>query len=298
METYEDFKTRNAGFGSFGLASEKETRENYGIALEIEKKYNEEFGKIDGPRIGDTVEFSDGYSVYKNAKIVENLYGKSEHGMLCVCERGSSYTNGISFSTSGGAFKAFHKSRFVYIGEDTNIVWSFGCHGVGAHQGIYFPLKVRKWIIPYEPVQKASTVRINGRNAKGWDGREVSAVWVENFSEFYHAQSFSSVKAFRAWADYVGYKSSPFNGTFHRVSPQKVSRVYFWDKSEIPEGVKTLKLMDNGRIVDAYVKSDERNIIYLIPNPNILPPRPKFGTKEYDEEFEIQRKYYNNPLGV
>lgn len=305
MEKYETFKQRNINFSNKGYFFEKGMMEdvmkrNYGIACEVEKTYNETFGNIDGPRIGDIVEFSDGFRIYNHAKVVENLYGGSKYGMLCVCENGSSHTDGKYFSTSGGAFKAIHKSKFQYVGESENIVWTWGCYGAGANQGIYFPLKVRKWIIPYEPIQQVSRVVIKGQNGKDWHGRPTDAVWIENFADCYgyHAQSFRSIRAYRAWASYVGFKSKPRKGTFDRESSQAIIRKYFWEKSEVPKGAKPLKLFSNGHLADSFVVNDGKNIVYYIPNPNILPESPRFGTKEYEEERKEIIKYRDNPLGV
>lgn len=299
METYETFKTRNANWDYCGFCTEKDMQRNYEIALQVEKTYNETFVNTNEPQIGDIVEFSDGFRVYDHAKIVENLYGGSEYGMLCVCECGSSFTNGKGFSTSGGAFKAIHKSKFEYVGEDENIVWTWGCFGAGGNQGIYFPLKVRRWKVPYNPVLKQSRVVIKGRNAKDFYGNPLDAVWIEHWANLYgHAESFKSIKAFKAWAKYVGYESKPYNGIFDRVSSQRIVRKYFWNKDEVPEDAKPIKTTESCRCVDAYVKNDGKDIVYYIPNPNILPERPKFGTKEEEAERREYRKYNGNPLGV
>lgn len=304
MEPYEIFKKRNINFdeSSYFIEKglmEKAMKENYDIACNVEKRYNETFGNIEGPRIGDIVEFSDGFEVYKHAKVVENPYGGSAYGMLCVCERGSSFTNGEYFSTSGGAFKAFHKSKFQYAGEEENVVWSWGCHGAGASQGIYFPLKVRKWIIPYDPMLKQSRVIINGVGKKDWKGYSLPAVWIERYfaPNHYRILEFETIKAFRAWAEYVGFVSKPYNGIFDRYSFQNIIFKYFWDKSEVPENAKPIKAANGSRLCDAYVVNDG-NIVYYIPNVNTLPERPKYGTKEYEEEFAEFLKYKNNPLGV
>ena len=305
METYKTFKERNINFDGNYYFFERGMMEdimerNYSIACDVEKTYNETFGNTDEPKIGDIVEFSDGFRVYDHAKVVENLYGGSKYGMLCVCENGSSFTNGKSFSTSGGAFKAIHKSKFQYVGEDENLVWTWGCHGAGANQGIYFPLKVRRWKVPYDPIVKQSRVVIRGRGAKDFHGNPLDAVWIENFADCYgyHVESFKSIGAFRAWARYVGYESKPYNGIFDRYSSLKIIRKYFWKKEEVPADAKPIKVTECCRCVDAYVLNDGKDIVYYIPNPNILPPSPDFGTKEYEEEFRERMKYSGNPLGV
>ena len=299
METYETFKTRNANWDYCGFCTEKDMQRNYEIACKVERIYNETFTNINEPQIGDIVEFSDGFRVYNHAKVVENLYGGSKYGMMCVCENGSSHTDGKYFSTSGGAFKAIHKSKFQYVGEDTNIVWTWGCFGAGGNQGIYFPLKVRRWIVPYDPALKRSRVMIKGRNAKDFYGNPLDAVWIEHYSDcFGHAASFRTIQAFRAWAKYVGFESKPYNGIFERVSSQTIVRKYFWDKEEVPKNAKPLKVIDCARCVDAFAVNDGHDIVYYIPNPNILPKRPEFGTKEEEAERREYRKYNGNPLGI
>lgn len=293
METYEKFKTRNANWNYCGFCMEKDMQRNYEIACNTERIYNETFGNIDGPRIGDIVEFSDGFRVYDHAKVVENLYGGSEYGMLCVCENGSSHTDGKYFSTSGGAFKAIHKSKFQYVGEDENIVWTWGCFGAGGGQGIYFPLKVRKWIIPYAPIDKRSTLKINGGGNK-----TCHAVEIQNFGEWFFVKSFISVRAFLAWAKYVGYEHHTFgNGTFNRKSPQKIVNMCILDMKDLPKNAKPIKVMGNGRIRDGWVVTSETEITEIWLNkPN--EQTPKFGSIAFEEQIKEKIKYECNPLGV
>ena len=65
--------------------SDDEMQKNYAIALEVEKNYMEKFGSIKEPKLGDIVEFSDGFHVYKNASIVAYLLlgGRSGYGASC-----------------------------------------------------------------------------------------------------------------------------------------------------------------------------------------------------------------------
>ena len=88
MESYDIFKDNNSAWNAeYGYGnSESEMQKNYEIAKAVEAKYHENYGNIEGPRIGDIVEFSDGFRVYKHAKIVEDVYHNKEHGLLCVCK--------------------------------------------------------------------------------------------------------------------------------------------------------------------------------------------------------------------
>ena len=224
--------------------------------------------------------------------------------MLCVCENGSAHTNGNNSSTSGGAFRHIHKSKMQFAGYDENVVWTWGCHGAGASQGIYFPLKVRKWIIPYETPKFGSKVYIRGKNAKDSRGRDVDAVWIENFGScFSHAMSFCSIRAFKAWANYVGYNSHAYYGTFERRSTQKVQTQCIVKMEDLPENAKPMKVLANGKVRDGWVVNDGNVITHLWLNAfNPDEVRFEYGTKEYKEQFDRElklfRKYSRNPMGV
>lgn len=292
METYEQFAARNAAFGGGGFYnSEKTMKANYEIAKAIIEKY--ESNATEEPRLGDIVEFSDGFQVYTHAKITEDVYRLKEHGLMCVCENGSSWTDGVHFSTSGGAFRSIHKSRMQLVGEETNMVWTWGCFGAGASMGIYFPLKVRKWLVPYEPIQKRSSIDI-----RMTDKENRYKVSVRNFGDWYCAMCFKTIKAFNAWAEYVGYKhESNGHGSFHRDSPQRIVRKYVCHENEIPKDGKPLKTIDNGRVRDSWVvTTDELVTIYV---ENFKPyTMPKFGTVQSDIEIAEFWKYDGNPMGV
>lgn len=302
--TYEDFKRANAAFGSYNIPSlhEEEMLKCYAIANQVSEDYQENYGHIDGPRIGDIVEFSDGFRVYHHAKIVENLYGGSKYGMLCVCENGSSWTNGSSFSTSGGAFKAVHRSKMQLMGEDENLVWTWGCYGSGAHQGIYFTLKVRKWRVPYDPATLTrSKATFHGRGAKNPCGGYFPAVAIENLDGFMgYAQSFRSIHAFKAWADYVGYTCRYWRGTFEKASRQRIEDKCFTDKAwQPPKDAKPIKIIRNGRLKDAWVVSTDDCIMYYWPNIyDPEHPEPHYGSPEYEREFQERCKYDGNPMGI
>lgn len=294
MESYENFKSRNAAFGNYNIPTchEKEMQKCYAIALQVEKTYNEKFSKTDEPQIGDIVEFADDYHVYKHAKITEDLYGD---GKLCICENGGSWTDGESFSTSGGAFVRKDKSLLQYAGEDFNVVWTWGCYGVGAHQGIYFPLKVRKWIIPYEP----KNVKRSIINFKKNDDGEIISVAIENSDScMYSVMGFNSMAAFKAWAEYVGYEYHMENERGY--SHQKVLQKCWTETVPKPENGKPIKVLANGRIHDGLVVTEEFSVTQWWGN--IYRPHAAYGTPEYkkecDEELMLHRKYAQNPMGV
>jgi len=295
--SYEEFVAMNAAFDE-GMWNDKDMERNWQIVQEVVESYLRRFPDQDAPKIGDIVEFSDGYHVYRHAKIVEDLYDKSKYGVLCICENGSSHiSKGAGFSTSGGAFVRRHKSKLVRNGYDYNTVWTWGCHGMGAGQGIYFTLRVNRWTIPYdESSMVRSTVRINGVGAKSMDGTKLPAVRVCNSSDMYCFQSFESVKAYKAWAEYIGYRTFPRNSCLNLASNQRLVRKYIVRDEDIPKDAKVIKTVHNGRVRDCWVTADGNDIVFHTDNRSI--PERKYGTKESDEETKMFWKYSDNPLGV
>lgn len=283
MFTFEEFERLNRSHWS-----DSEMQRNYEIALKVEEAYYEKFGTAKEPKVGDIIEYTDGYRVYEHGKIVENLYCKE--GEVCVCDAGSSFTTGTYFSTSGGAFHSKAISELQYVGEDENIVWTWGCYGAGADQGINVPIKVNRWIIPYDTkAVKRSTVRF--RNGK---------VWIENAIECWiHAMSFESMRAFEAWAKYVGYEyRMDKDGWGNEVaySPQRVVTRCWTDTVPKPENGKPIKVLGNGHVHNGYAVKEEFCITSWWPN---LPESyPAYNTPEYHEQMKEYQRYHENPMGV
>lgn len=305
MMTFEEFKKNNLSFGCYTIPKywEDEMSRCYEIAKQVEQTYQDTYGHIEGPRVGDIVEFSDGYQVYEHGKITEDMYGCAKYGLLTVCERGSSFTDGKGFSTSGGAFRAFHKSKLQLAGEDENLVWTWGCHGSGAHQDIYFTLKVRRWLVPYDAATlNRSKLIIRGRGKERYDGGEWPAVTIENFDRVMGwAESFESVKAFRAWADYVGYKYHKWGSSmFEKASHQRIENKCYTDPAwQPPVGAKPIKHVFNGEVKDCWVVTTDESITYYWPN--IYDPdkhRAAYGSPEYERRIREFHKYGDNPMGV
>ena len=265
--------------------SEDEMRRNYEIAIKVEERYYAEHGTAKQPKIGDIVEYTDGYRVYEHGKIVENPYCKD--GEVCVCDDGSSFTTGTYFSTSGGAFHSKAISELQYVGEDTNIVWTWGCYGSGANQGINFPIKVNRWIIPYDPkAVKRSTVYFN---------REEGKVSIENAEDcMMYTKSFRSRRAFEAWAKYVGYEYH-MDGD-RAYSPQRVVNRCWTENVPKPENGKPIKVLANGSVHDGIAVTEDFCITEWWPN--IYRQEPKYGTPEYNQQIEVYWRYNENPMGV
>ena len=301
MESFELFCQRNRGFGGYGRPSEQEHLRNYEMAKQVEQTYQRLHGFKDEPQIGDVVEFADDYQVFTHGLITENLYGGSEHGMLSICEHGSSHTDGEYFSTSGGVFHHVHKSRLQPAGTDVNVVWTWGCYGAGGSQGVYLPLQVRRWVIPHGQPTKRSWVYFRGQGRTNCHGQTLPAVSISNCLETYNAMCFKSISAFRAWADYVGYRyRDDCGGTERKVSSQRLCDKCYCDPSWTPpEGAKPIKVIRNATLKDGWVVTTDDCIMTYWPN--IYDPdrkAPRFGSPEYEAEFREYQKYRDNPMGV
>lgn len=277
--------------------SDDEMQKNYTIALRIEESYQNKFGSIKTPQKGDIVEFADDYHVYKSASIVENVYFEDENTRICICENGSSHiTPNLHFSTSGGAFRGKDKASLVYAGEDENIVWTWGCHGAGADQGIYFPLKVNRWIIPYDPKSvKRSIVYFR----KGEDGKKDAGVEIQNSEScMCYAHTFKSRKAFEAWAEYTGYEYYMDENEDKAYSPQEVKQRCWTETVPKPQNGKPIKVLANGWIHDGLVVKEEFCITEWWENAWRTDPIPQYGSPEYHKQMQEYFKYHNNPMGV
>ena len=298
METYAQFKANNAY--KWHYASEKEIKANYEKAKKIEEIYKETYNKPNEPQIGDIVEFADRFTIYKDAKIVENHYFNKkqlEHGMITICERGSSFTDGKSFSTSGGAMLRFNKSKLIYKGKTTNMVWTWDIDGPGANHGMYFTIQVNKWEIPYEKEEIINSItRIYGKNTKDRNGNKKDyAVTIEDtYQRMAHTLSFESIKAYKAWANYTGYKTKKMDNCLTLSSHQKIKTKYISNKEELPKNTKPIKCLTNGKIENAYLTSNNEEITYYI----IIKPYKQKTKEEIEKEIEEYRKYSKNPMGV
>lgn len=300
MITFEEFKENNRAFGTYYIPSmhETEMQKCYAIAEDVERNYQQNYGGIDGPRVGDIVEFADDYEVYKHGMITEDMYGVAQYGVMTVCQHGSSHTDGKYFSTSGGSFVRIHQSKMRLVGEDYNMVWTWGCYGAGANQGIYFPLKVRRWLVPYEKPSRRSWVDFHDNIMKHSD-----AVTIRNTNEStFCAEHFKSIKAFMAWAEYVGfkYRSTYHGGSRHKISAQRIEYKFFTDASwQPPKGAKPMKRIYSGDVKDVWVVTTDDTITYYIPNLwREEEKRPECGSPEYERQIQEYWKYDGNPMGI
>lgn len=309
MEKYEDFAKRNQCWDSYGIwggyCKDKENspmRRNYAIAQKVCKKFYSRYDKNSPiPQVGDIVEFSDGYRVYKYGMIAEPHWkDMSKFNLLNVCECGCFHTDGEYFSTSGGAFHTIHASHFALVGWAENTVWTWGCYGSGANQGIYFKLKVRKWIIPYDAPKPLTTVRIYGKGSTDWQGFERSyAVEVQDLYNSF-CETFKSVHAFLAWAEYVGFEYEKVGRLCDRRGSQHLKTITVNNPDQVPADAKPLKAIAGLSIKDIWTKKIDDTIYFYEPSFYSL-DNGAFGEMPKlteDEKTKLLRKYVGNPLGV
>lgn len=311
MEKYEDFAKRNQCWNNcyvyshIHLSSGEDRdrdpmRKNYSIAQKVCKTFYSNYDRSSAiPQVGDIVEFSNGYRVFKHATIAEN-FCKSKFGLLNVCEHGSSWTDGKGFSTSGGAYHTIHASRFALVGRAENIMWTWGCYGSGANQGIYFKLNVRKWIVPYEAPKPLTKVHIYGKRSRVSGYREQYAVIVDGASTCSFFQRFDSIRAFTAWAEYVGFEYEHIGRLSDRNGFQFLVQIMVNNPNQVPADSKPIKAVSNREIVDAWVKKIGDTIYFYVPNINYW-ENGTFGEVpklSQDEKISLFWKYSDNPLGV
>lgn len=282
MITLKELKSMNTLFASRNYVSEKSWENNYEIVKNVESNFFTWYDKNQmTPQKGDIIEFSDGYTIFSNAQ-VESV---DKYGVMEICENGITFTDGKYFSTSGGAFRHIHVSNFEYVGTETRMFWTWGCFGSGAGQGLYFYVTVKKFR------QKGMAVKPHHKIyfcSKYYKNRGAKVQIMQDWQ--YIAFEFVTIKAFNAFAKYVGL-------TYHKESDgryftdQFLKSELFWKLEELPEGAKPIYSMSNGSLVKCYVHKNGNTITIYRPNSN---------AKEVYQplSFEESRKYRNNPLGV
>lgn len=288
MVSIDRFRKMNSGWDGESTCPHPERvwQENYDIVCGVEESLDGRFPLGGGVHPGDTVEISDGFMVYDRAQ-VESV---DRFGICHVCESGSAFTDGKKISVSGGAFHRIHESRFVRKGYGRNTVWTWGRNGSGCCQGIYFPLLVQHWVVPYDKPKKAAMVIFRTGKCD-----PMARVVVDPGFLSFGRMFFRSVSAFKAWAEYTGFgyekSGTSNNGCIIRRAEHNLASAYFNSAGDLPEGAKPLYCMSNGSMVTCYATNDGDTVTVWRPNPNskeVYKPLP------WDEG----KKYMGNPMGV
>lgn len=293
MMTFEDFCERNRSWNNFsGSLDLHDMRKNFVIALQAHDTFYKNYNfASDKPQVGDIVECSDGYKVYHNA-LVESV---DKYGNVEICYNGSSHIwfdkNDFGFSTSGGPFTHKHASKFERKGIGYRTVWTWGCFGAGYNQGVYFRLPVRKWLIPYGELKSEFVVSF--RSKLYAEKNCASRICIRDYDWVWFG--FKSYRAYKAFADYIGFDYDHNNlqsFRWGRGCKYRFTKQYISSMSDAPTDAKKLVLCSNGRLCYKFIHKDGN--LFTVYDP----------VKELREELllpddqETRDKYFDNPMGV
>lgn len=297
LMTIEEFKAMNLGWNNGGEMDESTLRKNYEIAMNAIWDF---IGRRESdmvPQVCDHVVASDKFEIFPNAVVDKDLYQRP--GRITICGRGGFGVFGSSMPSiqCGGPFfgAPADASEYEYLGMGRTTVWTWGCYGAGANQGIYFWVPVRRWkmrslnrrIRSYisMPVTKEAKERF-GRQSK-------LQLWGDDFT---HIQvEFDSIKACFAWLEQMhihATREESENGVMYWSLDREVfTRGYVY--SAVPTDRPSFyagKLHRNGNLGDAWG--------YLTDLGDIALVRTDSGKIDYSDNPEEYKKYRNNPLGV
>lgn len=283
MITLQELKRINAGFSApYYALSEENWETNLRIATNVESNFFTVYEKDKKtPQKGDVIEISNGYEVFEHA-LVEDV---NKYGMMYICENGSTFTDGKHFSTSGGSFTHIHSSHFELAGYETRMFWTWGCFGSGAHQGIYFPITVKKFrqkdmkVKPYHQIYFCNPY---------YKDRRMKVQIMKDWNYILH--EFKTIKAFKAFAEHIGLTYRKENSGRY-FSNQFLKDKLFWTMDELPKDCKPFYGLSNGNMVTCYAHKEGDVITFYRPNPNA-----KDVYKPLD--MDGRRKYDGNPLGI
>lgn len=260
---YEQFKNTNLGWddGSIQWYGEKYMRKNYEISRNVKREFYKHYDRhATMPQKGDVIEFVHDNKLYKHAA-VENV---DKYGVMYVCEQASTHTDGKYFSTSGGAWTHIHISHFEFAGYEERRFWTWGAHGSGGNQGIYFTILVKKW-------RQKDMPKLTPTNdicfCNSYYKNRGSKVVVRYDYGQYIFEEFKTIKRFKEWASYIGLTYHKRNNGRY-FTDQFLESKYFWSTDELPDGCKPIKAYCNGSKVRCYIHNDGTTITYYRPNPN------------------------------
>lgn len=263
---YEQFKAYNIGWDSGSCRfddafSEKYIRKNWAIARDVKREFYKHYNRtMMTPQKGDVIEFVHYNKLYDHAA-VESV---NKFGVMYVCEQASTHTDGKHFSTSGGAWTHIHQSHFEFAGYTYRRFWTWGAHGSGANQDIYFDILVKKFRQVDMP-QLTPEHRIYFHNPYYKD--RGSAVVVMQNLDYIHRE-FKTIHEFKDWASYIGL-------TYHKddygryYADQFIKDELFWSMDEIPDGSKPIEGWSNGSKVRCFYHKDGDTITCYRPNCNV-----------------------------
>ena len=221
------------------------------------------------PQVGDIVEgaYYDGAYPYSNG-VVEKV---NEDGSLYICYKPYipfvfiRKDGSVGLSVSGGPFGEHRQDELLLINdEDNNVFCDWGFCGACANGAVNFKVVVRRWRIPYV---KRVTTYIESVKKDG-----IIKISVKKLGEWCNIASFYSWEQLDNWCRNlsVGYELEEDRGDYksYRLSHDIKETKGFWRLEDLPEGVRPIKLLSNGSIVDGYFRTTFDEVEIYRPNPN------------------------------
>ena len=116
-------------------------------------------------KIGDMIQYTNEYGEYFEKAHIDEIY---EDGELDICERPyvpfvgvNENNNGISCSTSGGAWEYLSKGKLTYVGKSKKRFCVWGNCGACADGAVEFEAEVNVW--SYTSSENKFISKISGR---------------------------------------------------------------------------------------------------------------------------------------
>lgn len=127
---------------------------------------------------------------------------------------------------------------------------------------------------------------------KGTQHGEAGECWLEMVDYLgFHFASFKNINQAKKFFDIFGAKFSPFYADefYESWESEKIFKDegYFWKKEELPKGVKKIKALSNGSIVDCYYKKTDKAVLFYRPNPNA---KNVYKPLSIDEHIKYQKE--------
>lgn len=227
------------------------------------------------PQVGDLVEggYWDGHHPYKYG-LIEKVF---DDGTVYICYEPMTpfvYFNDmleLRLSVSGGPFGKHRMEELILVSDDDERRFcDWGHCGPTANGAFNFMAPVRRWKIPYTRQSNTYVNHWKKESDYGDYKRRKDECNIEVSMGWCH-KSFVSFEAFKKYADYLGVSYTKINDRedyerYHLSHDFK--EILFWKLEDLPEGVKPIKGMSNGRMVTCYFRTMEHDVEFYRPNPN------------------------------
>lgn len=225
--------------------------------------------KCKNPQVGDIVEgaYYDGMRPYSDG-IINKI---NDDGSLNICYEPYipfiSINNGfIEISVSGGPFENHSSKELILVKEDDERIFSdWGSCGACENGRVNFIAPVRRWKIPFEWKSRTYAQIFNKPVKNDY------LITIKQFGDFFNIASFKTKEQFNRYCATLGIKytlheeKDEYN---HYTISHDFKKKYFWKLEDLPIGCKPMKMLSNGKIIDSYFRTTEKEIEIYKPNPN------------------------------